>query len=421
MSLLWLLALGAVRADIFEDVVMRLEITGDTELWDALFKGARQLETVVGDDKVTWSEGPLWTNGSLLFTDTITAKLHRYDPATRTLSTLAECAGGVCADAPGEEWRAEPGANGLALWSPAGGGAPTVLACQHGTARGVALDTDAVAGGRPRALSAGAHAVPIATHGARGRRLNGPNDLAVAGEWAYFTDPVYAFLELERFEDLPYLDEAVRERGAGVTGIYRARLRAPGASSPPPAAELLDASLSRPNGIAVLPPDRGAGASARERLVVSECCQGEHNAACAQGVGRWRVYELAGGDGPDDGAGAAATQLRGLANIELEVADAPPGCADGLAAWPTGRVGGVHGPLGEEHELLLASCPGGLCVVSVTAGRVLARARGARTSNVAFGSDGYVYITGLARVWRLPYDSHAKLPRASSTRPTPEL
>ena len=135
MSLLWLLALGAVRADIFEDVVMRLEITGDTELWDALFKGARQLETVVGDDKVTWSEGPLWTNGSLLFTDTITAKLHRYDPATRTLSTLAECAGGVCADAPGEEWRAEPGANGLALWSPAGGGAPTVLACQHGTAR----------------------------------------------------------------------------------------------------------------------------------------------------------------------------------------------------------------------------------------------------------------------------------------------
>ena len=261
MSLLWLLALGAVRADLFEDVVMRLEITGDTELWDALFKGARQLETVVGDDKVTWSEGPLWTNGSLLFTDTITAKLHRYDPATRTLSTLAECAGGVCADAPGEEWRAEPGANGLALWSPAGGGAPTVLACQHGTARVVALDTDAVAGGRPRALSAGAHAVPIATHGARGRRLNGPNDLAVAGEWAYFTDPVYAFLELERFEDLPYLDEAVRERGAGVTGIYRARLRAPGASSPPPAAELLDASLSRPNGIAVLPPDRGAGAT----------------------------------------------------------------------------------------------------------------------------------------------------------------
>ena len=126
---------------------------------------------------------------------------------------------------------------------------------------------------------------PIAPAGCSWIALeNGPNDLAVAGEWAYFTDPVYAFLELERFEDLPYLDEAVRERGAGVTGIYRARLRAPGASSPPPAAELLDASLSRPNGIAVLPPDRGAGASARERLVVSECCQGEHNAACAQGV-----------------------------------------------------------------------------------------------------------------------------------------
>ena len=78
----------------------------------------------------------------------------------------------------------------------------------------------------------------------------------------------------------------------------------------------------------------------------------------------------------------------------------------------------MHGPLGEEHELLLATCPGGLCVVSVTTGRVLARARGARTSNVAFGSDGFVYITGLARVWRLPYDSHAKLPR---TRPTQEL
>lgn len=33
------------------------------------------------------------------------------------------------------------------------------------------------------------------------------------GLWAYFTDPVYAWLEKDRFEDLPYLDTRVNTDG----------------------------------------------------------------------------------------------------------------------------------------------------------------------------------------------------------------
>jgi hypothetical protein len=68
------------------------------------------------------------------------------------------------------------------------------------------------------------------------------------------------------------------------------------------------------------------------------------------------------------------------------------GCADGFEVFHTG--------------LLVASCPGGVCLVDITRkNSVLARLNlGLRTSNVAFGG-GYVWITGQERVWRMPYSN----------------
>ena len=43
---------------------------------------------------------------------------------------------------------------------------------------------------------------PMVTH-FEGKRLNGPNDLTIdpAGEFLYFTDPIYAYLRKDKFYD----------------------------------------------------------------------------------------------------------------------------------------------------------------------------------------------------------------------------
>ena len=64
------------------------------------------------------------------------------------------------------------------------------MACQHG-ARRLALMN----------LQTGQR-YPTVSSAENGKRLNGPNDVVVRGNYVYFTDPVYAWLEKERFEDL---------------------------------------------------------------------------------------------------------------------------------------------------------------------------------------------------------------------------
>ena len=111
------------------------------------------------------------------------------------------------------------------------------------------------------------------------------------------------------------------------------------------------------------------------------------------------------GRAPADGGGAIAA---------AKIAEVPDGAGGGGAG---GSSPGVDDD-DEDDELLVASCPGGICVVSLARGVVIARARAAaegggapeaplRISNVAFGGDGYAYVTGLGHVWRLPYDETA--------------
>ena len=335
------------------------------------------------------------------FSDTITAKLHRYNLATGDFTHRPGSG-----DCPVDElaWRAEPGSNGMAPVAAAasddGDGGTTLVVCQHG-ARRLALF-------RPGAGGAGGAGVGrmapfVAAH--HGRRLNGPNDVVVqregARDVAYFTDPVYAFLEKERFADLPYLDKAVAEQGAGGCGVYRAELPrreavdelfrrqgeaaaeggGGGGGGPGGAVATRVALMDRPNGLAFR-----AG-----QLIVSDCCQGTHKEGCTQGISRWTVF-----DRPAQPPGSGGDWQR-AAVIEDAGGPGLEGCADGFKVDP--RTG-----------LLVASCAGGVCIVDVGAGKVVARLRtttadggGFKVSNIVFAeAEQGVFLTTGDGIYKLP-------------------
>ena len=64
------------------------------------------------------------------------------------------------------------------------------------------------------------------------------------------------------------------------------------------------------------------------------------------------------------------------------------GCSDGLA---------FH----DASQTLVASCPGGICLVDLDEGEVVAKMHlGRSVSNVAFGG-GYAWITADKSLWRV--------------------
>jgi hypothetical protein len=349
---------------------------------------------------VKWTEGPvpLW-DGRLMFSDTILAKIFIWSPRGFLEEFLTNAG-----DAPKGDGvdRAEPGSNGLAVFDN-----NEILACQHGRRRLVKIDITSKARRVVAAVAPG------------GKRLNGPNDVALSADKksAYFTDAVYAFLDNDRFADLPYLDELVKSNGTGATAVWRAALEAPPSVNRRNGEhlELVTDALSRPNGVALEPPRRreteGAGAEGKgpppERLWVSDCCQGDHNSACKQGTSRWVAFERSSAvvDGNESPWEAVATVEDVNENLQR-------GCADGFA---------FH----EATGLLVGSCAGGVCVVDPSPSegegggggpKLLARLRttdgsqrgggggigtGFRVSNVAFSRDT-AFFTGEGGVWRLP-------------------
>lgn len=247
-------------------------------------------------DSLKWTEGPVWTDGGLTFSDTIEGSLWRWTDKGG-IRRLRAAAGGC----PSEDGSAtcmddmlEPGPNGLALNSSATG-EKQLYVCQHGARRVSALDA-----------SGALQRVVASTYG--GRRLNSPNDVALDAKGGlFFTDPYYGFLRtsLAAMGDDPYIEVPSE---LGFAGVYYVQ---PGASAEP---TLLTAALERPNGIAL----SGSG------LWVSECCQG-HAPSCPAGEARWHHFELeysAGGGAPSVGASWAIAQ-----EVHRE---ATKGCADGF-------------------------------------------------------------------------------------------
>jgi len=255
-----------------------------------------------------------------------------------------------------------------------------IAVCQHGARRLAFLD-----------LASMNEELIVNKHGRA--RLNGPNDVVATPDALYFTDPYYALLEKGRPADAQYAND---KSELGFAGVYRYDLGTKDL-------ELLDSSLARPNGIGIVNgshlrpatphggrvdgvrgwsrtaamPCRDASSRAGSHLVVSDCCQG-HAEDCPAGEARWLVWPFR-GDG----------YLRRGAQVRIVHRDfVKKGCSDGLA---------FH----EASQTLVASCPGGICLVDLDEGEVVAKMHlGRSVSNVAFGG-GYAWITADKSLWRV--------------------
>lgn len=173
-------------------------------------------------DGFEFTEGPVWSpDGYLLFSDPNANRIYRYTPDTE-VAVWKENSGYDGKDV--AEYR-QPGSNGLALDS-----TERLTINEHGRRRVVRVERDGT--------------TTVVADAFEGKRLNSPNDLIYGADGSlFFTDPPFG---LPRFHQDPRKELAF-------SGVYRVRNTAAGASFP---LELIDDSLSGPNGIALSPDQR---------------------------------------------------------------------------------------------------------------------------------------------------------------------
>ena len=164
----------------------------------------------------SWSEGPVWSGGALLFSDVPENTMYRWQEGQTAAEIFLKPSGTL----PGKVGSGRQGSNGLGVDA-----SGNLLICQHGERRLVRLGADG-------------NQVPLATH-FEGKRLNSPNDLVVRSNGdIYFTDPPYG---LEGGNQSP-------SKELGFNGVFRL--------TPQGRVEALVRDLTFPNGVALSPDER---------------------------------------------------------------------------------------------------------------------------------------------------------------------
>jgi len=181
----------------------------------------------------------------------------------------------------------------------------------------------------------------------QGKRFNSPNDLHVAKDGTiYFTDPPYGLADADH--------SPLRE--TAVNGVYR--------RSPDGTIDLIDGTLTRPNGIALSPDER--------RLYVS---------VSDDTAPRIMRYDLDAGGRP--GAGRVWLDAKPMQT------GGAPGLPDGMKVARDGT--------------LVCSVPGGMMLLTPEAEPLGLIATGAPIANAAFGEGGRaLFLTANDRVLRVP-------------------
>lgn len=184
------------------------------------------METLIADDAkletlgegFVWSEGPVWVEGALLFTDVPSNTIHRWTE-TGGVETFLTPSG---VDLGADPTEVDGGVNGMIRAAEPN----AIVGADHKGRNVFRLD-----------LATKARTVLAERYD--GKRFNSPNDVALAADGAiYFTDPPYGLTRGDEspLKELPF------------NGVYRL--------APDGAVTLLDDTLTRPNGIA-LSPDGG--------------------------------------------------------------------------------------------------------------------------------------------------------------------
>lgn len=312
-----------------------------------------QIEIIATD--FSWTEGPLWINndengnGYLLFSDTIKNQIWKWEDG-HGLFTIGKSLyllnSGCRNNLTWCEMIKESGSNGLRSL---GSQSKDILICQHGNRRVGVLYLNGTF-------------KTIASH-YKGYRLNSPNDVAISyDKRLYFTDPPYGLFGKESNEllekDLPHNGVYMVDKGDFLLSLS--------SGIATNNAILVDDQLSRPNGIALSP--------GSTRLYVSNS---------DRKFPVWKVYDI----NPESG--------------KLENGQIFYNC-EHLYPSDDSLVGNPDGFKIDMNGNLFASGPGGVLVISPD-GTLLGRIRVDRkVSNVAFGGDGYLYITATDQVLRVP-------------------
>jgi gluconolactonase len=161
----------------------------------------------------TWSEGPVWKDGGLLFSDVPENTMYRWKEGQTGAEVFMKPSGMLT---PREGFR-EQGSNGLGVDAQG-----RLVICQHGERRLARVETD----GKQTTIA----------DRFQGKRFNSPNDVALRDNGdLYFTDPPYG---LDGLNNSPLKELAFN-------GVYRV--------TPSGEVSLVVSDLTFPNGIAFSP------------------------------------------------------------------------------------------------------------------------------------------------------------------------
>jgi len=179
---------------------------------DALLDSDAKIEVLAGG--FNWSEGPVWKEGGIVFSDVPENTVFGWKEGEKAASVVLKPSGNLSGDG-------GQGSNGLAV--DANG---QLILCQHGERRIARLEKD----GSFTSLA----------DNYQGKRFNSPNDLVISSQGTiFFTDPPYG-LKKGTTPDAPY------------HGIYAVH---PVAGTMAPAMLLID-DIQWPNGIALSPDEK---------------------------------------------------------------------------------------------------------------------------------------------------------------------
>jgi len=151
-------AFAAEPAPAFQGSIERLD-----PALDSLLPSDTQIEVLASG--FNWSEGPVWQDGGILFSDVPENTVFGWKEGDKAASVVLKPSGSLNNDG--------QGSNGLAV-----DGQGRLILCQHGERRVARLEKDG-------------SFTPLADK-YDGRRFNSPNDLTIAKDGTiYFTDPPY--------------------------------------------------------------------------------------------------------------------------------------------------------------------------------------------------------------------------------------